>query len=81
MILNPWPAYFIVVRMSLHVILEEAEEGGFIAYVPELPGCHTQGDTREEALENIREAKDLYLDVLKEKHAFAPKVEVLPLRG
>lgn len=66
--------------MNYHVVLEEQEEGGFVAYVPELPGCHTQGETREEALENIKEARDLYLEVLREKKLRStPRVEVLPL--
>ena len=68
--------------MVFHVVLEEQEEGGFVAYVPELPGCHTQGETREEALENIREARDLYLEVLRSKKAASvPHVEVMPLPG
>ena len=47
--------------MNLKVILEPSEEGGFTAIVPSLPGCISEGDTREEALENIREAIGLYL--------------------
>ena len=42
--------------MIFKVILRKAEEGGFIVSCPELPGCHTQGESREEALENIKEA-------------------------
>lgn len=47
-----------------HVVLERQEEGGFTAYIPELPGCISQGDDEKEALANIREAKELYLDAL-----------------
>ena len=47
--------------MNLKVILEPSEEGGFTAIVPSLPGCISEGDTREEALANIREAIGLYL--------------------
>ena len=47
--------------MELKVILEEQEEGGYTIYVPALPGCISQGETREEALQNIKEALDLYL--------------------
>ncbi len=66
--------------MQFHVVLEKQVEGGFVAYIPELPGCHTQGETRKEALENIAEAKDLYLEVLKEKHALRlPRIEVIAL--
>ena len=49
--------------MQFKVILEEAEEGGYIVQVPSLPGCISQGETREEALENIREAIEVYLDI------------------
>ncbi len=49
--------------MKFKVILEEAEEGGYVVYVPSLPGCVSQGETREEAIENIREAIEVYLDI------------------
>jgi len=42
--------------MKLKVTLEEAGEGGYIVSCPALPGCHSQGDTAVEALENISEA-------------------------
>jgi len=48
--------------MRLIVVLEPAEEGGFTAYAPSLPGCISEGDTREEALENIKEAIELYME-------------------
>jgi predicted RNase H-like HicB family nuclease len=44
------------------VVLEQEQDGGYVASVPALPGCVSQGDTREEALANIREAIELYLD-------------------
>ena len=47
--------------MKLKVVLDPSDEGGFTAYVPTLPGCISEGDSREEALQNIREAIDLYL--------------------
>ena len=48
--------------MRFTVVLEQEPDGGFVASVPALPGCVSQGDTRAEALSNIREAIDLYLD-------------------
>ena len=42
--------------MDLKVVLQEAEEGGYIVSCPALPGCHSQGDNAEEALKNIKEA-------------------------
>ena len=48
--------------MKLKVILEPSDEGGFTAIVPALPGCISEGNTRDEALTNIRDAIDLYLE-------------------
>lgn len=48
------------------VIFEKAEEGGYIAYVPLLPGCLTQGETFEETKENAKDAIASYLEVLRE---------------
>jgi len=48
--------------MKLTVVLEPQEEGGFTIYVPSLPGCISQGETKEEALKNIKEAIELYLE-------------------
>ncbi len=48
--------------MKYTVILEREADGGFVASVPVLPGCVSQGDDREEALRNIHEAIDLYVE-------------------
>ncbi len=48
--------------MQLTVVLEKQEEGGYTIYVPSLPGCVSQGETKEECLKNIREAIELYLE-------------------
>ena len=47
------------------VILIPEEEGGYSVEVPALPGCYTQGETREEAISMAREAIELYLESLK----------------
>lgn len=47
--------------MNIKVIVEEGEDGYFVAYVPALKSCWSQGKTKEEALGNIKEAIDLYL--------------------
>lgn len=44
------------------VILEPEEDGGFSVWVPALPGCVSQGETRQEAIENVREAIQCYLE-------------------
>lgn len=43
-------------------VFEEEKEGGYSVWVPTLPGCSSQGETFEEALENIKEAIELYLE-------------------
>ncbi len=48
--------------MKITIILEPQEEGGFTAFVPSLPGCVSQGETKEEAIKNIKEAIELYLE-------------------
>ena len=48
---------------KLSIIIEE-DENGFFAYCPELKGCHSQGDTNDEALVNIKEAIDIYLETI-----------------
>ena len=53
--------------MKIKVILEASEEGGFTAYVPSLPGCISEGDTEEEALANIKEAIELYLEPVEDE--------------
>ena len=49
--------------MNVSAVIHQAEEGGFWAEVPSLPGCRTQGDTMDELKVNLREAVELYLDV------------------
>jgi predicted RNase H-like HicB family nuclease len=51
--------------MKYRVLVEPDEDGVFVAEVPALPGCVTQGATREEALENAREAIAAYLESLE----------------
>ena len=48
------------------VVILEDESGGYIAIAPELHGCHTQGDSLDEVVRNIREAIELYLETLSE---------------
>lgn len=49
--------------MKIDIVVHEAEEGGFWAEAPALPGCATQGDTMEELLRNLHEAIEGYLSV------------------
>jgi predicted RNase H-like HicB family nuclease len=52
--------------MKLQVVLEPSDEGGYTVYVPSLPGCISEGDTTEEALANIQEAIELYLEPVED---------------
>jgi predicted RNase H-like HicB family nuclease len=52
---------------EFEVVLQPETEGGFSVSVPALPGCHTQGETREEALEMAKDAIEGYLEVLAEE--------------
>ncbi len=52
--------------LNYNVIFQKEAEGGFSVWVPALPGCASQGETFEEALDNIKEAIALYLDDDKE---------------
>ena len=53
-------------ELSYTVLFEQAEEGGYIAFVPALPGCMTQGETFEETKNNIQDAIVGYIQVLRE---------------
>ncbi|MBI2551846.1 type II toxin-antitoxin system HicB family antitoxin [Candidatus Uhrbacteria bacterium] len=51
--------------LTYTVLFEQAEEGGYVAYAPLLPGCHSQGETLEEVEVNIQEAIEAYLESLR----------------
>ena len=53
--------------MKIKVILEPSEEGGFTVYVPSLPGCISEGDNEQEALVNVKEAIELYLEPVEDE--------------
>ncbi len=52
--------------MQLRVMLEPSEDGGYTVTVPSLPGCISEGDTRADALANIRDAIELYLESVED---------------
>lgn len=62
--------------MRFKVVLETAEEGGHTVFVPSLPGCISEGDTKEKALKNIREAIELYLESKDEDIPVSEGVEL-----
>ena len=62
--------------MKLKVVLEPSDDGGFTVYVPSLPGCISEGDTREQAIANIKEAIELYLEPVDDDLTFSPDTEI-----
>jgi predicted RNase H-like HicB family nuclease len=55
--------------MKLKVLVQPESNGGYSVSVPAMPGCHSQGETLQEALANIREAADLWAEVVAERAA------------
>ncbi|MBI2996274.1 MAG: type II toxin-antitoxin system HicB family antitoxin [Candidatus Melainabacteria bacterium] len=56
--------------MKLKIVLEKSDEGGFTAYVPSLPGCVSEGNSEEDAVKNIQEAIELYLEPVDDDWIF-----------
>jgi predicted RNase H-like HicB family nuclease len=67
------------IAMRLHVHIEKDEAGYYVAEVPALPGCLSQGKTKEEAVRNIQEAIEGWLEVMESKKKYSKKelVEVV----
>jgi predicted RNase H-like HicB family nuclease len=60
--------------VKYRVLIEQDEDGVFVAEVPSLPGCISQGETRAEALENVREAIAVYLESLEARGEPVPPI-------
>ena len=58
--------YVEAAEVIFKVILEPSDEGGYTAFVPSLPGCVSEGDTVSEAMDNVREAVELYLEPVED---------------
>lgn len=65
--------------MKVRVILEASGEGGYTAVVPGLPGCLSEGDTKDEALANIKEAIELCLEPVDDDLYEVPGVEAIEI--
>ena len=65
--------------MNLGIVLEPSEEGGFTAIVPSLPGCISEGETRDQAIANINEAIEFYLEPVEDDFAYLENAERLEL--
>ena len=62
-------------NLQFKVLIEQDEDGVFVASVPAIPGCHTQGKTYEEAIKRIEEAIALCLEVAKEDKKYREKID------
>ena len=65
--------------MKLKIVLEPSDEGGYTVYVPSLPGCISEGNTKEEAMANIKEAIELYLELAEDDLPVPPASETLEI--
>ena len=65
--------------MKLKIVLTPSDEGGFTVTVPSLPGCISEGDTKKEALDNIKEAILLYLESYEDDLNYAPESEIIEI--
>ncbi len=61
--------------MEYTVLVYKAEEGGYWAEVPALPGCYSQGETVEETMKNVKEAVEAHIMALKEEEEKVPSEE------
>ena len=65
--------------MKLKIVMEPSEDGGYSVIVPSLPGCISEGNTRDEALKNIKEAILLYLEPLEKDMIFSADAEIIEI--
>jgi predicted RNase H-like HicB family nuclease len=65
--------------MKLKIVLEQSGEGGYSVYVPSLPGCISEGNTKEETLANIKEAVELYMKPVEDDFTASPDIEILEI--
>jgi len=65
--------------MKLKIILEKSEDGGYSVFVPSLPGCISEGENKTEALKNIKEAIELYLEPVEDDLILSYPFEELEL--
>lgn len=63
---------------EFRVIVEQDEDGVFVASVPSLPGCHTQGKTYEEVMKRVKEAIELCLEVAGKDSTYKSKISPTP---
>jgi len=65
--------------MKIQILLEPSEEGGYTVIAPTLPGCISEGDTKEDAIKNIKEAIELYMEPVEDDILIMPSAEIMEL--
>ena len=60
-------------------MLEPSDESGYTVYVPSLPGCISEGNSREEALQNIQDAIELYPETIEDDSSFSTDAEQIEI--
>ena len=65
--------------MTVRIVLEPSQDGGYTVTVPSLPGCISEGENREEALKNIKEAIALYLEPIDDDIDFSEDAELVEI--
>lgn len=65
--------------MKLLIVFEPSEDGGYTVLVPSLPGCISEGETKDAALKNIKEAIELYLEIGADDRVFSENAEELEI--
>ena len=65
--------------MKIKAIIHPAEEGGYWAEVPALPGCITEGDTMEEVVDNLKDAIEGWLDVANSRDAIESTAQIVEI--
>ena len=65
--------------MKLKIVMEPSDEEGYSITVPSLPGCISEGDTKKEALKNIKEAILLYLEPVADDLNYSPDSEIVEI--
>ncbi len=65
--------------MNLKIVFEASDEGGFTVFAPGLPGCISGADTKKEALANIKEAIELYLEPIEDDMPLSAQTEIMEI--
>ena len=65
--------------MKLKIVMEPSADGGYTVFVPSLPGCISEGNTKKEALKNIKEAIFLYLEPVEDDLNYSSDAEIVEI--